>query len=215
MNEAMVQSPRAAADVEGEPAQDLGAVLGVHHFRMEQETVDARSTASMATIGAEALVADVRKPGGTSATSSPWLAHTRNFGRQPVEQPGTGCSSTCTCACPNPGDPIAHGAAEHAGQELHAVADAEDRHARVHHTRIANGGVDVGHALGPPDRMMPAGLAFAQALDGRVEREDLGVDGQLAQPARNELGVLRPEVEDDDGLMRHDRSGGNRYYKWW
>ena len=50
---------------------------------------------------------------------------------------------------------------------------------------------------------MPAGRLRAELLERRVEGHDLGVDRQLAQAARDELGVLRPEIENDDGLMRH------------
>ena len=45
----------------------------------------------------------------------------------------------------------------------------------------------------------------AIVVDRRVERQDLRVDGQLAQPARDQLRVLRAEIEDDDGLMCHVR----------
>ena len=50
---------------------------------------------------------------------------------------------------------------------------------------------------------MPAGRLGAELLERRVERNDFGVDRQLAQASRDELGVLRPEIENDDGLMRH------------
>ena len=57
--------------------------------------------------------------------------------------------------------------------------------------------------FGPPDRMMPAGCFARSALERRVERNDLGVDRQLAQATRDELGVLRAEIENENGLMRH------------
>ncbi len=62
----------------------------------------ARSGASIATIGALELVAASRKPGGTAATSSPWLAHTRKACGRPSNSRGVApSSSTCTCAWPN------------------------------------------------------------------------------------------------------------------
>ena len=51
--------------------------------------------------------------------------------------------------------------------------------------------------------MMPTGRAPGNLGRRRVERKNLGVDGQLAKPARNQLRELRAEIEDDDGLMRH------------
>jgi hypothetical protein len=37
----------------------------------------------------------------------------------------------------------------------------------------------------------------------RVEGQDLGVDRQLAQSTRNQLGELRAEIQNDNGLMIH------------
>ena len=40
-------------------------------------------------------------------------------------------------------------------------------------------------------------IASAELVDGRVVREDLGEDAELADPAGDQLRVLRAEVEDD------------------
>ena len=61
----------------------------------------------------------------------------------------------------------------------------------------------LGHALRPARQDDAGRLPGPQRLERRVEGHDLGVDRQLAQAARDELGVLRPEIQDDDGLMRH------------
>jgi len=44
-----------------------------------------------------------------------------------------------------------------------------------------------------------------------VKREDLGVQIELAQSTGDQLGVLRSEVEHEQGLMRHagDRMNGD------
>src|SRR5687767_2359932 len=60
--------------------------------------------------------------------------------------------------------------------------------------------VDAARAAGEndPDR--------APRLDGRqrrVERQNLAVDRQLTQAARDQLRELRAEIEDENGLMRH------------
>ena len=56
--------------------------------------------------------------------------------------------------------------------------------------------------FGPPERMMPRG---ANARDERVVdvvRMDLAVDVRLAQAPRDELRVLRAEIEDEDAVVR-------------
>ena len=55
--------------------------------------------------------------------------------------------------------------------------------------------------LGPPERMMPTGCRARSIVDRRVERQNLAVDRQLAQPARDQLRELRAEVEDENRLM--------------
>ena len=94
-----------------------------------------------------------------------------------------------------------HLPAERVGHQLHAVADAEHRHAARRTRPVAVRRAGLGDALRPArqDDARP-GAAPAISAERRVERQDLGVDRQLAQPARNQLGELRAEIEDDDGL---------------
>ena len=83
--------------------------------------------------------------------------------------------------------------------ELEAVADAEDGEA---------GGEDGGVGLRGVG-VVDAGGAAGEDDAARVQREDLGErrgageddgeDVELADAARDELRVLRAEVEDDDG----------------
>ena len=55
---------------------------------------------------------------------------------------------------------------------------------------------------------MPRGRAAPRARAARrAGGQDLGVDLQLAQPARDQLRVLRSEVEDDDGVAVHGIGG--------
>ncbi len=86
---------------------------------------------------------------------------------------------------------------------LHAVADAEHRHAgRPHRLRRPQLVVLVGAAV----------TARQDDADGRqapnhvvpdVVRMDLAVDVGLTHAARDELRHLRPEIQDQYGLMRH------------
>ena len=66
---------------------------------------------------------------------------------------------------------------------------------------------------GRPTGRCPTGCARPDLGNRRVERQDLGVHRQLAQPARDQLRELRSEVENDDGLVSH--GGTKRYYKVW
>ncbi len=205
-NDAIVQSPRAAADVVGEVAQDVEAALGVRDLGVEQQRVEpprrrppsprpARWRSSPTTA----------KPGGRRrdevAVAGPdaqlVAARSRTAARRARCRPSRWPNSRCGAGPTRP--------PEHVGHQLHAVADAEHRHARARSTAAvaARRARPRDTLFGPPDRMMPTGRRRGNLCRRRVERQNLGVDGQLAQPARDELRVLRAEVEDDDGLMRH------------
>src|SRR5690606_19210534 len=92
-----------------------------------------------------------------------------------------------------------HLAAQLLGDELGAVADAEDGDAELVDLGVEAGGaldVDRPGTPGQHDGRRPA-LAHL----GRGDRvgDDLGVDVRLADPPGDELGVLRPEVDDQAG----------------
>ena len=54
--------------------------------------------------------------------------------------------------------------------------------------------------FGPPDRMIADGRAILHLGGGDPMRHDLGVHPQLANTPSDELGVLRPEVDDQHGV---------------
>ena len=60
-------------------------------------------------------------------------------------------------------------------------------------------GVHAGRAAGQHDRLRIAGLDL---VDRRGVRNDLGVHPRLAHPARDQLGVLRTEIDDENGTGR-------------
>src|SRR5687767_6577052 len=96
-----------------------------------------------------------------------------------------------------------HLASQHVGHQLHAVADPEHRRAEFEDARRALGRAFLRHALRAA-RQDDAGRIFlAQRLDRRVEWQDFGVHGELAQTTSDELRVLRAEIQDEDGLMGH------------
>jgi hypothetical protein len=56
--------------------------------------------------------------------------------------------------------------------------------------------------------MIPLGFIRANAASAAVERGDFGIDPRLAHAARDELGHLAAEIDDQDGIGRLDRHGG-------
>jgi hypothetical protein len=83
---------------------------------------------------------------------------------------------------------------------LHAVADAQHRHAELEHShgRLRRFGVDDGlrstrqHDAAWPER--------AHVRVAHVPRMDLAIDARLAHATRDELCVLRAEIEDQDAV---------------
>ncbi len=97
--------------------------------------------------------------------------------------------------------------AEKVRDELQPVADAEDGHAELEDARVHGGralGVDARRASRQDD-------GFRSHRAELLEREgaglDLAVDALLANPAGDELGVLSPEVEDENELAGRRRHG--------
>ena len=76
----------------------------------------------------------------------------------------------------------------------------------IEHSRIATRRAILTHALRTAGQNDADGRARGNLCDWRVEREDLAVDGQLAQSASDELCELGAEIQNDDGLVSH---GGN------
>ena len=167
----------AAADVEGEVAQDLGAAVGVRDLGVEQQRVEPRSGASMAATGALALVAATAKPGRRarrrSRRGSPRPAarracpsNSRGAGRRRAVHQGV--AELAMRSRPTR-------AAEHVGHQLHAVADAEHRHAEVEHRAGRSCGAPSSRHAPRPARQDDADWAACarDRVERRVERQNL------------------------------------------
>src|SRR5581483_1125401 len=92
-------------------------------------------------------------------------------------------------------------AAELLRHELGAVADTEHGHAGAVHGGIDRRGVvdvDGSRASGEHDATGAPGEHLGQRHGAR---DDLGVDAGLADAARDQLCVLRPEVDDENGVV--------------
>src|SRR5207245_8908509 len=95
-----------------------------------------------------------------------------------------------------------HPAAQLVDEQLHPVADAEQGHTGGEDRGIAQGGVrlvDAARATGEYQGLWPAGLDHGP---GRGPWDQLGIDAGLADPAGNQLAVLRSEVEHQHQLLR-------------
>ena len=156
----------------------------------------------MAAKGEVSLWAIGVKPGGMAAMRSPWLIQTveRWPGARRPSNRGEGRSRRISArpilAVVGGLDP----AAELGAHGLLAVADAQHRHAELEHgggCARAQRLVGRGGAAGEDD------AAGREAADESVVHGagmDLAVDAVLAHAARDQLGVLRAEIEDQDAL---------------
>src|SRR5690606_34679781 len=90
--------------------------------------------------------------------------------------------------------------AQRMADPLQPVADAEHRHAERQDLRIREGRVGREHARRPAREHDAARLPGPDAVERQVAGVDLAVDAALADPARDELRVLTPEVQDQDAI---------------
>ena len=150
--------------------------------------------------GVESVWAVAWKPSGRREIESPWLIQT-GCSRSIPANSGSSVAVMLTLA----GSVLAvverdDVATELVGHQLCAVADAEDGDATGPDRRVGPRSarvVDRVRAAGQDDR--PGAAPFQLGIR-RVVRQQLRVDVELAHAARDELGELAAEVEDDDGL---------------
>ena len=200
----------AAADPEGEAPEHLGPCGGVRDLRVEQQRRRAAARRPpWPPPGALALVADDPEARRRRATRSPWLAQTSSdagnpsnsrsarLGRRHHRGPVLPVRSV-----PRPARP-----ADRSSSACRSRCRAPARRTRARPGRTAARRRPA-RSAGPPDRMMPAGARARTRLGRLVPRHHLRVDRELPEPARDELRVLRTEVEDENGLVRHGANLG-------
>jgi hypothetical protein len=192
----------AAADVEREVAEDLGAAIRVCDFGVEQDGVEA---SILVHHRGHRRVGARRGDGEAGRRALHEIAVAR-----PHAQLGTDRREDRRLFVDaDDGVPVfalrrgRDFPAEGIGHQLHAVADAEHGDARLVHDRIAARRGGFRHAPRSagehdPDRMFRTDLG-----DRGVVGEDFGIDRQFPQSARNQLRELRSEIQDDDGLVSH------------
>ena len=94
-------------------------------------------------------------------------------------------------------------AAEVLGQELDAVADAQHRDAELEKGAVGQRRVLRIHARRAAGQDDALGLERGDFRGGRVVAQDHRIDVALADAARDDLRVLRTEIQDDNLLSHH------------
>ena len=195
----------AAADGKEKVVQNLVAVLRVNHFGVELERVQP------ARLVAHGGVRAGERAGGRLEARGQHLhlvamAHPDvELGRQPGEEMTPGHNLDARVAVFAVGAGL-HRAAERLRGELHAVADAQNRNAEVEQGGVAERGALFEDAVRSARENDAGRHPRAQGVGGRVEADDLRVDVLLADPAGDELGVLRAEIQNGDPFVLHGNS---------
>ena len=213
-----IRSPArcATADVVHEPAQNSRTLAGVGDLGMELDAVEAArlvgDSGDWRAVGGCDQLEAARKRAHPIAVAHPHVEQAVAFGIHLVldahEQPRVPA---------RPNLRISELAvsrrldlpAELRRHRLHPIADAEHRHPQLEHrVRGAVAGRLV-HRLGASGEDDPPWRQGAEPFGTDVERVDLGVHVRLAHAPCDELGVLGPEIEDDDPVGV-DVSGGGQ-----
>ena len=101
----------------------------------------------------------------------------------------------------------AHATTELLGHGLHAIADAEHRDAQREHCGWRRGRLGVGHRFRTTREDDAVRAEGANRCLAHVPRVELAIHADFAHAARDELGVLRAEIEDQDAVGVDVRSG--------
>ncbi len=199
----------AARDLQQEVLEHLLPVLGVHDLGVpldaSQAAVDRFEGGDRRHRRGGEYVEAGRRSGHGVAVGHPHGVLGRDLGEQ---RPGDAHDHRCPAVLAR--TRVGHGPPERLRHQLEPVAHAEDRH-----PRREDRGVDARGALGV-DRRRPPGeddrLRLPRQHLGHRHGvgHDLGVDPRLADPAGDQLGVLRPEVDHQDqivlGVLHHGGS---------
>ena len=191
---------RDPRDVDHEVAQDVLAARGVDDLRVELDAVQVARGVDQAGERRGVRLGRGVEPLGQArdrvAVAHPDRLLALDPGEQRLVRGGDADVGGSVLAVVERDDV----ATELVGHQLGAVADAEDGDAAGPDRRVGPGSarvVDRVRAAGQDDR---PGAAPFQLGVRRVVGQQLRVDIELADAARDELGELAAEVEDDDGL---------------
>ena len=198
----------AAGDPVGEIGEQRRPLRRVHHFGMELHAVEAPLV-----VGdrgerralAHRNDAKPRRQGlDPVAVAHPHLL-AGTLGPQPGEQRaviGDLDEGAAELAMVRGRDP----AAELGAHQLLAIADAEHRHAGLEYAWRGERRRRLDHRGGTAGQYDRLGCELGKACGTDIKGVDLAIDAALAQPARDELGHLAAEIEDQDAVGHLARS---------
>ncbi len=190
----------AAADFVGEVAEDVGAPIRMCNLRVEEECVHSAIRGGHRRdrrVGARRGHREAgRRRGDEVAMARPDTQLLRHRGEQRRVRRDADVGQAELAMRRR-----RHFPAERRRHQLHPVADPEDRDPCREHRRLTLRGTFLGDALRTSREDDPGRRAPGDLSRRRVERENLRVDRQLAQPPGDQLCELRSEIENDDGLV--------------
>ncbi len=196
-----------AGDLVEEVLEHGLAVLGVEHLGMELHPGHAPAVVLEGGDGGACGAGGHLEPLGGSGHRVAVAHPDELLGGQPVEEGGVGRRNRERRASELGQPGLLHRSAKGEGHGLEPVADAEGGHVGLEERRVhvrSAVGIDRGRAAGEDDGHRSLG----QHLDhGHRVGDDLAEHPGLAHAASDELGVLRPEVDDQH---RGIEAGGHR-----
>ncbi|MNN42184.1 hypothetical protein D3C81_1563460 [compost metagenome] len=202
----------AAGDLEHEALEHLAALDGMRDLGVELHGIVAARfvghAGDRAARGRRHQLEARRQAGDLVAVAHPDLEHAVAFRRAEIldvlEQRGMAVGAHLGVAELALVAPLDLAAKLH-GHGLHAVADAQHRHAQVpHRLRGAQLVVFIGAgvAAGQDDGLR---RVLADEFVGHIVRMDFAVDVRLANAAGNQLRDLRAEIKDEDFVVHDGR----------
>src|SRR5690606_31399949 len=99
-----------------------------------------------------------------------------------------------------------HVPAQCVGEQLHAVADAEDRDAAPEDPVGESGGARLVYAGRAAAQDDPTRIQPVDLFGGNIPREQLAVDPSFTHSPRDQLSILRSKVKDDDCFIHKYRT---------
>ncbi len=194
----------AAGDFVGKVAQQFGTLGRVRHLGMKQKTVKAPLVVGDRGIGCGLAGGDGAEPRWQCfdlvAVAHPYLRAGALL-PEPVEQQAIvenidkGAAKLLMLAQRDT-------AAQFVTHRLHAVADAQHRHAQPKGDRRRARRGSLGDRRRPARQDDRARVEIADLVLGDRERVDLAINPALAQPSCDQLGNLAAKIEDQD-LFSH------------
>ncbi len=214
----------AAADLVHKPSEDCLTLQGMRDFRMKLHTVKfalfVGHCRNRTIVRRRHQLEAGRHLDHFVAVAHPYLQHAVSFGRHEVidtrkERRMTACTHFGIAEFPNVAD--LNLAAQLLGHHLHAIADAEHRHANVEYRLRCTRRIAFGHRVGAAGKNDAGRTIVANEFIRYIVRIDFGKHTGFAHAARNQLGNLGTEIENEYFGMHVDwskKSGNSKQFNF-